>query len=89
MLQSDPVKKSDKGNIKVKAWFGRQRTHNEQLIVCTCGMIAAHATMFGAEAISSVKDFIFFIHYGRHSLGILGLPHPLKSFLEQEKSLSF
>lgn len=47
--------KSDEGNRKPKARFGRRRTHNEQLIVCCCGVIAARATMFGAEAISGVK----------------------------------
>jgi hypothetical protein len=47
--------KSDAGNCKPKARFGRRRTHNEQLIVCCCGVIAARATMFGAEAISGVK----------------------------------
>lgn len=47
--------KSDQGNYKPKARFGRRRTHNEQLIVCCCGVIAARATMFGAEAISGVK----------------------------------
>ncbi|KAL0564244.1 hypothetical protein V5O48_017808 [Marasmius crinis-equi] len=57
-IEEDPVKKSDDGNVKVKARFGRRRTHNEQLVVCTCGVIAARATMFGAEAISGVKDFM-------------------------------
>jgi hypothetical protein len=47
--------KSDAGNRKPKAHFGRRWTHNEQLIVCCCGIIAAHATMFGVEAISGVK----------------------------------
>ncbi|KDQ58768.1 hypothetical protein JAAARDRAFT_69191 [Jaapia argillacea MUCL 33604] len=40
------------------ARFGRRRTHNEQLVVCCCGIIAARSTMFGAEAISGVKDFL-------------------------------
>jgi hypothetical protein len=48
------VPKSDEGNRKVKARFGRRRTHNEQLIVCCCGVIAARATMYGAEAITGV-----------------------------------
>ncbi|KAF7979107.1 hypothetical protein HWV62_43638 [Athelia sp. TMB] len=55
---STDVPKSDEGNRKPKARLGRWRTHNEQLIVCCCGVIAARTTMFGAEAISGVKDFI-------------------------------
>ncbi|KAK1234616.1 hypothetical protein PQX77_002180 [Marasmius sp. AFHP31] len=54
-LQPSSTHKSDLGNRQVKARFGRRRTHNEQLIVCSCGVIAARATMFGAEAISGVK----------------------------------
>ncbi|KAI0047167.1 hypothetical protein FA95DRAFT_1492972 [Auriscalpium vulgare] len=55
---SREVPKSDEGNRKPKARFARRRTHNEQLVVCCCGVIAARATMFGAEAISGVKDFL-------------------------------
>lgn len=51
----DPVHKSDNGNRPSKAMFARRRTHNEQLVVCSCGIISARATMFGAEAISGVK----------------------------------
>ncbi|KAF5339767.1 hypothetical protein D9611_009052 [Ephemerocybe angulata] len=50
--------KSDSGNKKVKLRLARRRTHNEQLVVCCCGVIAARATMFGAEAISGVKDLL-------------------------------
>ncbi|KAL0567980.1 hypothetical protein V5O48_014014 [Marasmius crinis-equi] len=57
-LNGDPAHKSDLGNTQVKARFGWRRTHNEQLVVCTCGVIAARATMFGAEAISGVKDLL-------------------------------
>ncbi|KAG7100133.1 hypothetical protein E1B28_001913 [Marasmius oreades] len=57
-LGLDRVKKAEEGNVNMKARFGRRRTHNEQLVVCTCGVIAARATMFGAEAISGVKDFM-------------------------------
>ncbi|KAJ3825170.1 hypothetical protein F5880DRAFT_1478758 [Lentinula raphanica] len=55
---TDPSHKSDKGNRPSRALFARRRTHNEQLVVCTCGIIAARATMYGAEAISGVKDFL-------------------------------
>ncbi|KDQ28715.1 hypothetical protein PLEOSDRAFT_1039350 [Pleurotus ostreatus PC15] len=55
-LPMDPVHKSEAGNQTVKARFGRRRTHNEQLVVACCGVITGRATMFGAEAISGVKD---------------------------------
>ncbi|KDQ56438.1 hypothetical protein JAAARDRAFT_70720 [Jaapia argillacea MUCL 33604] len=48
--------KSDEGNCQPKARFGCHHMHNEQLVVCCCGIIAAQSTMFGAEAISS--DFL-------------------------------
>jgi hypothetical protein len=50
-----PSKKSDTGNKKIKAQFGRRRTHNEQTlpVVRPCGIIFARATMFGAEAVSN------------------------------------
>ena len=51
---ADPSAKSDAGNNPPKARFGRRRTHNEQLIVCCCGVVAARATMFGAEAVTGV-----------------------------------
>ncbi|KAJ3886858.1 hypothetical protein GG344DRAFT_56703, partial [Lentinula edodes] len=41
-----------------KAMFAHCRTHNEQLVVCSYGIISVRATMFDAEAISSVKDFL-------------------------------
>ena len=39
---------------KIRAQFGRKRTHNEQIMVAPCGMIIARATFFGAEAVSTV-----------------------------------
>lgn len=57
---AEDTPKSDEGNYKPKARFGRRRTHNEQIIVCCCGVIAGRATMFGAEAISGVKVSIHF-----------------------------
>jgi hypothetical protein len=47
--------KSETGNRKLKAYFGRRRTHNEQLIVRTCGVILSRATMYGSEAVSGVN----------------------------------
>lgn len=46
--------KADDGNHKLRAQFGRRRTHNEQLIMRPCGVILSRATFYGAEAISSV-----------------------------------
>ncbi|KAI0037478.1 hypothetical protein FA95DRAFT_1551550 [Auriscalpium vulgare] len=60
----DESEKSEKGNRQPKARFGRRKTHNEQLVVCCCGVIAARATMYGAESISGVKDFLKAV-YGR------------------------
>jgi hypothetical protein len=42
------------GNRKIKAQFGRRRTHNEQVIVRPCGMLCSRATFFAAEAVSNV-----------------------------------
>jgi len=44
--------KSPTGNRKLKAQFGRHRTHNEETLVRPCGVIQARATFFGAEAVS-------------------------------------
>ena len=46
--------KPNSGNKKIKAQFGCQRTHNEQVIVWPCGMLCSHVTFFGAEAVSNV-----------------------------------
>lgn len=51
--------KSDQGDQCPRAQFGWHCTHNKQLVVCCCGVIAAHSTMFGAEAISGVKVCTF------------------------------
>ena len=52
-LQCD--EKSESGNRKLRAHFGRRRTHNEQLIMRPCGVILSRATFFGSEAISAVN----------------------------------
>ena len=52
---ADPVQKSDEGNRTSKAQFGRKHTHNEQLVVYTCGVIGGRATMFGAEPVTGVR----------------------------------
>lgn len=46
--------KSDAGNRHLRACFGRRRTHNEQLIMRSCGTILSRATMYGSKAISAV-----------------------------------
>jgi hypothetical protein len=43
---------------KLRAQFGRKRTHNEQIIVAPCGMIIARETFYGAEGVKSVADMI-------------------------------
>ncbi|KIN95876.1 hypothetical protein M404DRAFT_934280 [Pisolithus tinctorius Marx 270] len=49
--------KSDQGR-ELWAQFGRCHTHNEQTLVCPCGIIIGHVTFFGAEAVSNVIDFV-------------------------------
>jgi hypothetical protein len=48
---------------RVRAQFGRRRTHNEQIIVAPCGMILARETFFGAEAVSSVVVSIVLVWF--------------------------
>ncbi|KAJ8089666.1 hypothetical protein PM082_014928 [Marasmius tenuissimus] len=47
----------DRPLTKVKAMFGRWRTHNEQLLVFPCGIIAAQETFFHSESLPSVVHF--------------------------------
>ena len=47
--------KSDAGNRKVRARFGRRRTHNEELCVASCGIILGRATFYGSEAPNGVR----------------------------------
>jgi hypothetical protein len=47
--------KAEAGNRTLKAYFGRRRTHNKQLIIRTCGVIVSRATMYGSEAVSGVN----------------------------------
>jgi hypothetical protein len=50
MQQNIPLPKPK----KIRAQFGRKRSHNEQIIVCPCGIILARETFFGAEGVASV-----------------------------------
>ena len=52
---TDCAGKPDSGNQKLRAYFGRRRTHNEQIIMRPCGIILSRATFYGSEAISSVN----------------------------------
>lgn len=47
--------KSDTGNRKLRARFGRRRTHNEELCVASCGIVLGRATFFGSEALNGVR----------------------------------
>ncbi|KAK0245365.1 hypothetical protein EDD85DRAFT_917483 [Armillaria nabsnona] len=38
--------------------FGRQKKHIKEFIVAPCGMIIAQETFYGAEAVSSVAEFV-------------------------------
>lgn len=40
---------------QLKARFGRKRTHNDELCVYTCGIIAGRTAMFGSEAPNGVR----------------------------------
>jgi hypothetical protein len=46
-----------------KATLSRRWTHNEQLFVWCCGIIASRATFYGSEAISSVKVSIYCFNF--------------------------
>ncbi|KAH9851669.1 hypothetical protein C2E23DRAFT_869110 [Lenzites betulinus] len=49
--------KSPEGNKRIRALFGRRRTHNEELAVASCGVILGRATFYGSEAIGGVLEF--------------------------------
>ena len=68
--------KSAEGNRTLKAQFGHQRTHNEQTLVHPCGVIFAHATMFGAEAVSN------FLVMVRNAFSVPGAQKPEHIFYD-------
>jgi len=45
---------------RIKATFGRKRTHNEQVLVAPCGIILARETFYGAEGISTCAVSLVF-----------------------------
>ncbi|KAJ7165520.1 hypothetical protein C8R43DRAFT_1122234 [Mycena crocata] len=50
--------KDPNGNRKIRALFGRRRTHNEQIFVRPCGIIVAHATFYASESVSQTVDML-------------------------------
>jgi hypothetical protein len=62
------AKKSDTGNRNLKAQFGRRRTHYQQTLCRPCGVFHAHATMYGAEAVSNVLVCLSFLCTAHHIL---------------------
>ncbi|KAJ2936392.1 hypothetical protein H1R20_g702, partial [Candolleomyces eurysporus] len=62
-----PVSEDDNSQPKkLRAIFGRKRTHNEQILVAPCGVIIARETFFNAEAIPSVVEMIKNTYTNRH-----------------------
>ena len=47
--------KSSAGNRRLRARFGRRRSHNEELCVGSCGVILGRATFFGSEAPNGIR----------------------------------
>jgi hypothetical protein len=74
-------KKNENQHKKVKATFGRKRTHNEELVVMSCGIIVGRASFYGSEAANGVLVSLLFIillytdYNARHS-GVTSSLHP-------------
>ncbi|EPQ50066.1 hypothetical protein GLOTRDRAFT_108722 [Gloeophyllum trabeum ATCC 11539] len=60
--------KPSTGNRKIVAQFGRRRTHNEELCVCSCGVVIGRATFFGSEAPNGVREFLMTLFPTKRSL---------------------
>ncbi|KAF8890918.1 hypothetical protein BD779DRAFT_1610685 [Infundibulicybe gibba] len=56
--QGEAHRTSNTKKTKIRAQFGRKRTHNEQIIVAPCGMIIARETFYGVEGVASVVEMI-------------------------------
>ncbi|KAF8884482.1 hypothetical protein BD779DRAFT_1443171, partial [Infundibulicybe gibba] len=58
--ESDPacLEKSQDSGGKIRARFGRKRTHNEQIMVRPCGIIVARQTFFGSETTPQTVDML-------------------------------
>ncbi|KDR76382.1 hypothetical protein GALMADRAFT_480195 [Galerina marginata CBS 339.88] len=50
--------KDEDGKRRLRARFGRRRSHNEQIFVRPCGIIVARATFFGSETTPQTIDFL-------------------------------
>ncbi|KIJ47694.1 hypothetical protein M422DRAFT_163649, partial [Sphaerobolus stellatus SS14] len=61
-------KKTNGTTRRLKARFGRRRTHNEELCVASCGMILGRATFYGAEGLNGVRLFWKRLFPTQHSL---------------------
>ncbi|KAF8589403.1 hypothetical protein K439DRAFT_1645149 [Ramaria rubella] len=48
------------GNRTDRAWFGRKRTHNEELCMGSCGMILGWVTFYGSEGPNCVHGDTYF-----------------------------
>ena len=68
---AQPVEASQAKEGKLRAQFGCKRTHNEQIIVAPCGMIIAHETFYGAEAVTSVIVSTHFFYFFGTLLSVL------------------
>ena len=51
---------------KIRAKFGRSRTHNEQILVAPCGMIIARETFYHAESITAVVVCVIYYNSWRY-----------------------
>lgn len=47
--------KPEEGNRKLRAQFGRRRSHNEELCVASCGVIHGRERFYGSEAPNGVR----------------------------------
>jgi len=56
-----------KKSKKMRAQFGRMRTHNEQILVAPCGIIIARETFYFSEAIPSVVVSTFLYEFNHLS----------------------
>lgn len=61
---SDPAcnDKDEDGRRRIRARFGRRRSHNEQIFVRPCGIIVSRATFFGSETTPQTIVCILFIN---------------------------
>ena len=60
-LELDCPEKPSDGVIRVRAQFGRTRTHNEQLFVRPCGIITCRETFYGSETVPQVLVRVCFL----------------------------